>query len=65
MSEPNKFEAPLVHLVEQDPSKMSQAELAQYIKELREMRSAPQTRKSATERKPKKTQGNVDLSQIL
>lgn len=61
----NRFEAPLVHLVEQDPKKMNVEELAQYIKELREMRSAPQTRKAATERKAKKSQGGVDLSTIL
>ncbi len=64
---PNYIEAPLVHLIDADPTKMNAEELQKYLATLREMRGNAATRKAATEQKPKKSNGKpgLDLGGLL
>lgn len=57
MNEPNSLyrEAPLVHLISTDLTKLSHEELETHLAKLRELRASPQTARAKTERKPRKT----------
>lgn len=46
----NFLEAPLVHLVDTDPAKLSPEELHQYLTTLRSIRGSAATTKAATKR---------------
>ena len=46
--------APLVALVQADPTQMNREELEVYLTKLRSLRASPQTTRAKTERKPKK-----------
>lgn len=48
-------EAPLVHLITTDLTKLGQVELETHLAQLRELRSSPQTARAKTERAPRKT----------
>lgn len=63
----NFIEAPLVHLIETDPAKLSPEDLQAYLIKLREFRGNPATRKAATEQKNKKpsAKGGIDLGGLL
>ena len=63
---PNYLEAPLVHLIDTDPSKLNPKELQAYLEQLRQFRGNPATRKAATEQKPKKSDSKgIDLGGLL
>lgn len=58
-------EAPLVHLVTTDPQKLTQVELEEHIRKLRELRASPQTTRAKTERKPRKSKANIDAARSM
>lgn len=58
---PNFIEAPLVHLIDTDPSKLDPEGLRAYLDTLRQFRGNPATRKAATEQK-KRGPGNTPKS---
>jgi len=62
---PNYLEAPLVHLIDADPSKMNPEELQAYLTKLRELRGNAATRKAVTEQKPSKAKGGLDLNGLF
>lgn len=66
---PNFIEAPLVHLIDTDPSKLDPVALRSYLEKLREYRGNPATRKAATEQKNRggsaKESKGLDLGGLL
>jgi hypothetical protein len=62
---PNYLEAPLVHLIDADPSKMNPTELQDYLTKLRELRGNAATRKAVTEQKPKAGGKGLDLNGLF
>ena len=60
------LEAPLVHLIDTDPAKLSPKELQCYLENIRQFRGNPATRKAATEQKERKTSSkSLDLGSLL
>ena len=60
MSTPAFHEAPLVHLISVDKTKLSQIELEEHLRKLREMRASPQTARAKTERKVRKSTADIE-----
>lgn len=58
-------EAPLVHLINTDLTKLSQTELEDHLTKLREMRASPATARAKTERKPKASAPKINLNSML
>lgn len=57
--------APLVHLVEVDPSTLNQKELENYLKNIRELRGNSATVRAKTERQKRDGQMKNNLSSLL
>lgn len=66
IKQPDYIEAPLVHLIDTDPAKLSPAELQAYIAQVREFRGNPATVKAATRTTKKDGSAKgTDLSALL
>jgi len=59
------MEAPLVNLIDTDPSKLNPEQLRDYLTKLREFRGNPATRRAATEQKKNPNAKGLDLGGLL